>query len=93
MSQSLAVQGPASSRFPPEWRQESDPVRGSTENRHEDFGHLTESTFERYNIVDSTDLHEAMAKVEKYFDGNLMTVEENQQQASQQVVSFQSKPR
>ena len=22
----------------PEWRQESDPVRGSTENRHEDFG-------------------------------------------------------
>src|ERR1017187_5605494 len=28
-------------------------------------GHLTESTFERYNIVDSTDLHEAMAKVEK----------------------------
>ena len=38
-------------------------------------GHLTESTFERYNIVDSTDLHEAMAKVEKYFDGNLMAVE------------------
>jgi hypothetical protein len=33
-------------------------------------GHLTESTFERYNIVDSTDLHEAMAKVEKYFDGS-----------------------
>jgi len=30
-------------------------------------GHLTESTFERYNIVDSTDLHEAMAKVEKHF--------------------------
>ncbi len=56
-------------------------------------GHLTESTFERYNIVDSTDLHEAMAKVEKYFDGNLMEVEENQQQGSQQVVSFQSKPR
>jgi hypothetical protein len=40
-------------------------------------GHLTESTFERYNIVDSTDLHEAMAKVEKYFDGNLMEGEEN----------------
>jgi integrase len=56
-------------------------------------GHLTESTFERYNIVDSTDLHEAMAKVEKYFDGNLMAVEENQQQVSQQAVSFQSKPR
>ncbi len=34
-------------------------------------GHLTESTFERYNIVDSTDLHEAMAKVEKHFDGSL----------------------
>ena len=30
-------------------------------------GHLTESTFERYNIVDSTDLREAMAKVEKHF--------------------------
>jgi hypothetical protein len=30
-------------------------------------GHLTESTFERYNIVDSTNLHEAMAKVEKFF--------------------------
>jgi integrase len=56
-------------------------------------GHLTESTFERYNIVDSTDLHEAMAKVEKYFDGNLMAVEENQQQVNQQAVSFQSKPR
>ena len=56
-------------------------------------GHLTESTFERYNIVDSTDLHEAMAKVEKYFDGNLMAVEDGQQQNSQQVVSFQSKPR
>jgi hypothetical protein len=34
-------------------------------------GHLTESTFERYNIVDSTDLHEAMVKVEKHFDGTL----------------------
>jgi integrase len=56
-------------------------------------GHLTESTFERYNIVDSTDLHEAMAKVEKYFDGNLMAVEENQQQSVQQGLSFQSKPR
>jgi hypothetical protein len=32
-------------------------------------GHLTESTFERYNVVDSEYLHEAMAKVEKYFDG------------------------
>src|ERR1700675_1395730 len=52
-------------------------------------GHLTESTFERYNIVDSTDLHEAMAKVEKYFDGNLMEVEENQRQDRQQLLSFQ----
>jgi len=50
-------------------------------------GHLTESTFERYNIVDSTDLHDAMARVEKYFDGNLMAVEDNQQQSGQQVVS------
>ena len=44
-------------------------------------GHLTESTFERYNIVDSTDLHEAMAKVEKHFgkiDGKLMAVEGKQ---------------
>ena len=56
-------------------------------------GRLTESTFERYNIVDSTDLHEAMAKVEKYFDGNLMAVEENQQQGGQQVLSSQSGPR
>jgi hypothetical protein len=32
-------------------------------------GHLTESTFERYNVVDLEDLHEAMGKVEKYFDG------------------------
>src|SRR4029077_2457510 len=56
-------------------------------------GYLTESTFERYNIVDSTDLHEAMAKVEKYFDGNLMAVEENQQHSGQQGLSFQSKPR
>ena len=51
--------------------------------------HLTESTFEKYNIADSTDLHEAMAKVEKYFDGNLMEVEENQQQDRQQLLSFQ----
>lgn len=41
-------------------------------------GHLTESTFERYNIVDSTDLHEAMAKVEKHFDGSLMEVASKQ---------------
>src|SRR5271156_5852080 len=52
-------------------------------------GHLTESTFERYNIVVSTDLHEARAKVEKYFDGNLMEVEQNQQQDRQQMLSFQ----
>jgi integrase len=32
--------------------------------------HLTGSMFERYNIVDSRDLHEVMAKVEKYFDGS-----------------------
>jgi len=44
-------------------------------------GHLTESTFERYNIVDSTDLHEAMAKVEKHFDGSLMEVEAAQGQS------------
>ena len=44
-------------------------------------GHLTESTFERCNIVDSTDLHEAMAKVEKHFgkiDGKLMAVDRKQ---------------
>jgi integrase len=41
-------------------------------------GHLTESTFERYNIVDSTDLHEAMARVEKHIDGSLMAVDEKQ---------------
>jgi hypothetical protein len=52
-------------------------------------GHLTESTFEGYNIVDSMDLHEAMAKVETYFDGNLMEVEESQQQDRQQMLSFQ----
>jgi hypothetical protein len=52
-------------------------------------GHPTESTLERYNIVDLTDLHEAMAKVEKYFDGNLTDVEENQQQVRQQMLSFQ----
>ena len=56
-------------------------------------GHLTESTFERYNIVDSTDLHEAMAKVEKYFDGNLMAVDEGQQAGNPQVLSSQSGPR
>jgi integrase len=46
-------------------------------------GHLTESTFERYNIVDSTDLHEAMAKVEKHIDGSLMAVEVEQHRANQ----------
>jgi hypothetical protein len=30
-------------------------------------GNVTECAFERYNIVDSTDLREAMAKVEKFF--------------------------
>jgi len=44
-------------------------------------GHLTESTFERYNIVDSTDLHEAMAKVEKHIDASLMAVDEKQVRA------------
>jgi hypothetical protein len=37
--------------------------------------------------VDSTDLHDAMAKVEKYFDGNLIAVQENQQQGAQQAIS------
>jgi len=37
-------------------------------------GHLTESTFERYNIVDSTDLHEAMAKVEHHFGGRVSEI-------------------
>ena len=46
-------------------------------------GHLTESTFERYNIVDSTDLHEAMAKVEKQFDGSLMAVDRKQVRTGQ----------
>ena len=46
-------------------------------------GHLTESTFERYNIVDSTDLHEAMAKVEKHFDGSLMEAGSKQSRARQ----------
>jgi integrase len=49
-------------------------------------GHLTESTFERYNIVDSTDLHEAMAKVEKYIDGNLMEIDENQPPVIKQLL-------
>ncbi len=31
-------------------------------------GHLAKSTFERYDIVDPADLHEAMAKVEKHFE-------------------------
>jgi hypothetical protein len=30
-------------------------------------GNLTESAFERYNVVDLTDLREAMAKVEEVF--------------------------
>jgi hypothetical protein len=41
-AQSLALPGPASS---PERSQESHPVRGSTENRHEDFG-----AFDRVHI-------------------------------------------
>ena len=41
-------------------------------------GHLTGSTFGRYNTVDSTDLHEAMARVEKHIDGSLMAVDEKQ---------------
>jgi len=55
--------------------------------------HLTESTVEGHRIVDSPDLHDATAKAEKYFDDNFMAVEENQQQSSQQVITFQSKPR
>jgi hypothetical protein len=50
-------------------------------------GHLTESTSERYNIVDSTDLHEANGEGRELFVGNLMAVEENQRQSSQQVLS------
>ena len=40
-------------------------------------GHLTESTFEGYN------LHEAMAKVEKHIDGILMAVDGKQVCAGQ----------
>ena len=56
-------------------------------------GHLTESTFERYNIVDSTDLHEAMAKVEKHFDDSLMAVEAKHLQSDQEVFCYQPGPR
>ena len=33
-------------------------------------GRLTESVFERHKVVDSTDLREAIAEIEKYFDGS-----------------------
>jgi hypothetical protein len=33
-------------------------------------GRLTESAFERHKVVDSTDLREAIAEIEKYFDGS-----------------------
>jgi len=46
-------------------------------------GHLTESTFERYNTVDPTDLDKAMAKVEKDIDGSLMAVDGKQVCSSQ----------
>jgi len=46
-------------------------------------GHLTESTFERYNTVDPTDLDKAMAKVEKDIDGSLMAVDRKQVCSSQ----------
>ena len=42
------------------------------------LGHLTESIVEKYNFVDSTDLHEAMPKVEKHFAGSLMEVDGEQ---------------
>lgn len=41
-------------------------------------GHLTESTFERYDIVDSRDSHRAMAKLEKHIDGNFRAVDVKQ---------------
>ena len=47
------------------------------------FGHMTGSTLERYDLVDSADLHEAAAKVEKQVGGNLMAVEVEQRRASQ----------
>ena len=46
-------------------------------------GLLTESTYERDNIVDSTDLHEAIARVEKHMDGSLMAVDEKQVRTGQ----------
>jgi hypothetical protein len=46
---------------------ERNPIRSGVPRRFamKISGHLTGSTFKRYNIVDSTDLQEAMAKVEK----------------------------
>jgi integrase len=38
-------------------------------------GHKTEAVFERYNIVSSDDLHDAMTKVEEHFKGSLKEVE------------------
>jgi hypothetical protein len=38
-------------------------------------GHKTEAVFERYNIVSSDDLHDAMTKVEEHFNGSLKEVE------------------
>jgi hypothetical protein len=46
-------------------------------------GHLTESTFERCNIVDPTDLDKAMTKVERDIDGSLMAVDGKQVCSSQ----------
>jgi hypothetical protein len=42
------------------------------------LGHLTESIVEKYSFVHSTDLHEAMPKVEKHFAGCLMEVDGEQ---------------
>jgi hypothetical protein len=54
-----------------------------SENRFEDRRERVgpESTVERHSVVGSTDLHEAMAKVEKHFgkiDGKLKAVDRKQ---------------
>jgi hypothetical protein len=46
-------------------------------------GHKTEAVFERYDIVDSTDLHDAMAKVEDRFEVSLKGAEAEARQENQ----------